>query len=132
MIALLALAALQALLPAADGQRSAASGADSVAVLREARRAQERFERFHRSSLPQRQDYSARRCEEHVGRFVLSQGEEDDSTLPAEPEKIARARDTLIAQLARAQTVLPTDGWIAGQRIRYLIDARRPEDAVDA
>jgi hypothetical protein len=131
VIVLVMAAVLQALLPAGDAGRLSVTEADSVAVIKEARRAQERFEQLHRHSLPSRNDYSTRRCEERVGRFLLSQGEDADSTLPAEPERIAEARDTLIAQLSRAQALLPTDGWITGQRVRYLIDARRPADAVE-
>jgi hypothetical protein len=133
MMAILVLSALQALLHGGVDPAPLARtlGGDSSAVLKEAKRAQERFERLHRSALPTRRDVWARRCEERLGRFVLSQSEDADSIVPAEPERIGRARDTLLAQLSRAQASIPSDGWVVGQRVRYLIDARRPRDAIE-
>jgi len=107
-----------------------AQAPDPAAVLKRARRAQERFEQYRVSRLPATFG-SGGRCDVRIGRFCYWYDEED-AALPKEPREIAAARDTLVAALARAAAALPADGWVAGQRVRYLVEGGRAGDAVTA
>jgi hypothetical protein len=104
---------------------------DSVRVLKSARSAQWDFETTRRANLPLNTRGSAGRCDVHVGRFCYwwDDGEYD---APAEPPKTKAARRSLLDRLAKAATVQPGDRWIAGQRVRYLIEDDRAHDAVQA
>jgi hypothetical protein len=105
----------------------ARSARDSQTILRAARRAQGEFEltrRWHLPSAP-----PVERCDERVGRFCYWHGD-DPAERPAEPERIRRARDALLATLDSLATLLPGDGWVAGQRVRYLVEGGRTRDAV--
>jgi hypothetical protein len=66
-----------------------------------------------------------------VGRFCYwwDDGEFDP---PEELPKAKAARATLLNQLARAAATLPGDRWIAGQRVRYLVEDGKARDAVTA
>ena len=101
---------------------------DSQRVLRDARRAQEGFERTRRANLPQSYGGSGGRCDVRVGRFCYwHDGEDYDG--PEEPKKIAQARERFLTQLAGAAERLPGDEWIIGQRVRYLVEHGRAQDA---
>jgi len=102
---------------------------DSQALLRAARRAQGEFELTRRWHLPAAP--SASRCDELVGRFCYWHGDDRDQP-PAEPERIGRARAALLDKLDSLAALLPGDAWIAGQRVRYLVESGRTEDAVHA
>src|SRR5581483_6512728 len=41
-------------------------------------------------------------------------------------------RDTLLRELRDAERAIPGDAWVAGQRVRYLVDAGRFDDAIAA
>jgi hypothetical protein len=105
--------------------------ADSQRVLRDARAAQNAFERTRRANLPVNTQRPAGRCDIRVGRLCYwwDDGEFDP---PPEPPKTTAARDTMLERLKAAALVLPGDRWIAGQRVRYLVEAERFADAVDA
>jgi hypothetical protein len=45
---------------------------------------------------------------------------------PEEPPRIRKARARLLAALDAAGTALPGDEWIAGQRVRYLLEDNQP------
>jgi hypothetical protein len=107
----------------------AAPTPDSAAVRKGARRAQERFETYRVHRLPWAPGRNGQ-CDVQIGR--LCYWYDDDPELPPEPREIGVARDTLLATLARAAEALPGDGWIAGQRVRYLTQGGRVRDAVDA
>lgn len=137
----LALLASAALSPRADAQAALASTqhtavlrADSVRVLRGARSAQATFERVRFQTLPWTDDGgSAWSCDERIGRFCIWRNDtETDWRAPPDPREVVRARDSLIATLTRAAQVTPGDGWVAGQRVRYLVEAGRTADAVSA
>jgi len=102
---------------------------DSQALLRAARRAQEEFELTRRWHLPAAP--SASRCDELVGRFCYWHGDDRDQP-PPEPERTGRARDALLDKLDSLAALLPGDAWIAGQRVRYLVESGRTADAVRA
>ncbi|HYH79529.1 MAG TPA: hypothetical protein VEX86_07020, partial [Longimicrobium sp.] len=69
-------------------------------------------------------------CDERIGRFCLWKNDtEADWRAPPEHRDVVSARDSLLASLARAAAVTPGDAWVAGQRVRYLVEAGRTTDA---
>ena len=107
--------------------------ADSAALLRSLRGEQERFERVRRDHLPLGDGNSADFCDETVGLWCFTHGDPNDMWRPPpEDSAVTLARDTLLARLSRAHGLLREDGWIAGQRVRYLVDAKRARSAEDA
>lgn len=103
---------------------------DSVDAKRVALRAQNRFELVRRYNLPTGYTGGGQVCDARVGRFC--QWNDDDPPPPKEPNAIRQARDRLIATLDSAAARSPADDWIAGQRIRYLLEAGRDTAAVRA
>lgn len=103
--------------------------ADSVATLRSAKRAQADFEARRRSLLPE-VGTSGGRCDAIIGRFCywVDEGAEH----PKEPARIADLRDGLLLRLATYAHASPGDRWIAGQRVRYLVEAGEFADGVAA
>lgn len=103
---------------------------DASDVLGRARREQERFESRRFALLPF--DPWAGRgggaCDEVVGRFCLWFGEGDWVPEPEDP-RIGQARDGLLAYLDSVQALVPGDGWVVGQRVRYRAEAGRWEEA---
>src|SRR2546423_2515972 len=94
---------------------------DSAEVAKRARDLQANFERRRRHMLPRFYIGTAdpglilgRSCEWHAN---LS-----DYVVPEEGEDIVRARAGLLRDLERASDAVPGDGWIVGQRIRYLVE----------
>lgn len=123
--------------PAASGHeehapvaRPAEARADSQRVARAARRAQDDFERTRRARLPQVDEGGADRCEERIGFWCYWYDGDIDPHYPDEPDAIKRARAELLYALAQAADSLPGDTWIAGQRVRYLVESERPAEAV--
>lgn len=104
---------------------------DSAAAVRSARQAQDRFEVVRRSSLPPSLSSGAGRCEERIGRFCYWYDPEDPPH-PEEPAVIVRARGELLQRLAVARAEAPGDPWVTGQLVRYLLEAGRLEEAVQA
>jgi len=102
---------------------------DSLATLRAARGAQAEFELFRRYHLPEGDGYSGERCDLNIGRFCFWYGDQTNDSVP-EPAAIRDARARLLVRLADAAGLLPGDDWIAGQRVRYLIEDGRPAHAV--
>lgn len=103
---------------------------DSSAVLARARREQERFEGRRYALLPLNPwaGSGGGPCDEVVGRFCLSFGDSDWFPRPERAE-IAERRDALLAYLDSVQRLLPGDGWVVGQRVRYLGEAGRWDEA---
>lgn len=96
------------------------------------RAAQEGFETFRRRNAPVMSVRSGPdRCDERVGRFCYWY-EEDSPKPPDESERIREARDRLIVQLDSIGRMYPNDRWVSGQRVRYLVEAGRHDDAVRA
>jgi hypothetical protein len=120
--------------PGVRGGALDTSRLDSARVLRGARSAQAAFERARYRNLPWAENQgSAGGCDEQVGRFCLwSDDAEREWTPPPEPEAVKRERADLIATLDQAAADNPGDAWIAGQRVRYLVEAGRPADAARA
>jgi hypothetical protein len=101
---------------------------DSESTLRSARGAQAAFESFRRDHLPESDTYSGH-CDRNVGRYCFWYGDQEPDSVP-EPKPIQEARARLLVRLADAAAALPGDDWIVGQAVRYLVEARRPRDAV--
>jgi hypothetical protein len=109
------------------------SAADSARILSGARSAQARFELIRRNNLPWTWDRGSGPCDERIGRFCLwhSDGESRWQP-PPDPERVVAARGVLVARLDMAAAVIPGDWWVAGQRVRYLLEAGQTEDALAA
>src|SRR6185503_17021854 len=71
------------------------------------------------------------RCDARIGRYCYWYDSTETPVVP-EPREIGAARETLLAALDSAAARSPTAGWIAGQRTRYLLEAGRFGEAVDA
>ncbi len=124
-------AALLAVVSAGDA--AAQVDADSTRIHRDAQRAQNRFERLRLGFLPPDDGPSSGPCDEYVGRFCFRYGDRDEVyEPPPDSEPLVALRTRLLDELADAARALPGDGWIAGQRVRYLIEARRPGEAAAA
>jgi tetratricopeptide (TPR) repeat protein len=100
-------------------------------VLKEARRRQEKFEELRRWHLP-RTTSSAGPCDERIGRYCLRHSDDDDWEEAPDPPAVQAARNALIAYLDSAARRLPGNGWIAGQRVRYYVEAGQPQAALAA
>lgn len=106
---------------------------DSARLLRSARSAQGAFERLRFRHLPWAQDPgSPGWCEERIGRFCLYDGDGLEWRPPPEPEEVRSGRERLLGRLAEAAAAAPGDEWIAGQRVRYAVEAGRAAEAVAA
>ena len=122
--AAVALAPLAVPLPA---QRAA----DSARLVRAAHRAQRDYEWTRRTHLPWIAGGGSGHCDERIGRFCYWHGETVEHA-PPDPPVIARARRDLLAVLDSAGRVAPADGWVAGQRVRYDLEAGSPDSALAA
>ncbi|HEX2190070.1 MAG TPA: hypothetical protein VHG51_14280 [Longimicrobiaceae bacterium] len=137
-----ALAALVSLAPELPSQSAAPAATlaaqtarDSARALGSARSAQASFERLRFRHLPWTESgLGPERCDERIGRFCLWHGDDDgpEWTPPPEPEPVRQGRDELIARLGEAAARYPGDEWVAGQRVRYLVEAGRADEAAAA
>src|ERR1043166_3765724 len=99
------------------------SSRDSVRALHVARKAQGEFESVRRRLLPIEPLDNAGGCDDSFGQYCYRQ---QITAPPPQPPEIIAARARLLATLDSIGAVLPGDRWIAGQRVRYLIEAGRP------
>jgi hypothetical protein len=93
---------------------------DSLRVLQWAQHAQWDFERHRRFGLPPVYTNQSAPCDV-IGRFCLRHGGVAFQRIPTEP--LEQSRENLRLVLDSAAALLPGDDWIAGQRVRYLVDA---------
>ena len=107
---------------------------DSGRTIKYVRSAQASFESFRRSRLPYGESGYGRDCDVRVGRYCYWREEEPDDDEKPEPELpvVIERRTALIRLLDSVARVLPGDAWIAGQRVRYLAEAERTDDALKA
>jgi hypothetical protein len=105
--------------------------ADSQRVLESVRSHQSRFERLRRSRLYRGARSQGRFCHEIVGRLCIRHGDDEGEPRP-EPPEVSAARDQLTAHLDRAAHMLPGDEWVAGQRVRYLVEGGHHSEALQA
>jgi hypothetical protein len=89
-----------------------------------------RFEQVRRFNLPLRFTGAGNVCDARIGRFC--QWNDEDPSTPKEPGPIRETRDILLVALDSAAGRSPADDWIAGQRIRYLVEAGRDTAALKA
>jgi hypothetical protein len=93
---------------------------DSLRVLRWAQHAQWDFERHRRFGLPPMYTNQSAPCDV-IGRFCLRHRGVAFQRIPI--ELVEQSRENLMRALDSAAALLPGDDWIAGQRVRYLVDA---------
>lgn len=106
--------------------------ADPEEVIGEAKGRQRSFERHRRVRLPYAGGRGGGRCDEIVGRYCLWHDDgDDDFEPPEEPESVTREREQLLDHLAGALARVPDSDWLVGQRVRYLLEADRPAEALD-
>ena len=130
MKAVILLAVLSSL-AGAQTSRSAQFRADSARILRAAKSAQIRFESRRRFFAPRIPIGSEGSCQ-LIGRFCRHPSGLPFPEIPEEPSGTVRARDDLLQTLNSAAARLPGDRWIAGQRVRYLIESADDSAAADA
>lgn len=104
---------------------------DSLAVLHAAHSAQNSFERLRRHYIPAVSGGEDRPCETEIGRMCYWQDDNSDRPV-SEPRETTRARRSLVATLTRLSALSPGDDWIAGQRIRYMVESGDDSGAVSA
>lgn len=90
-----------------------------------------RFQQLRRQHLPWTWHGGGGSCDERVGRFCLTYGD-DDRDPPPDPEPVLEGRDSLVSVLATVSARIPGDGWLWGQRTRYLVEAERAGEAASA
>jgi hypothetical protein len=100
----------------------ALSARDSLRILRDAHDAQFHFEVFRRQELPRTPPEDVPTCEMTIGRMCYWTEPEHEEPIP-EPGSIRRARAKLVATLARLAERSRADPWIAGERVRYLVES---------
>ncbi|MGH7622716.1 MAG: hypothetical protein ACREMU_10290, partial [Gemmatimonadaceae bacterium] len=106
--------------------------ADSLRALRAARSAQTSFESFRRRRLPPGDAFDGP-CDIHIGRYCYWRGDDDnadDDNPPVEAADIRARREKLIQLLDSLSDRVPGDAWLAGQRVRYLVEAGRASGAL--
>ena len=114
---------------AASSVAEAQQRRDSVEARRKASGAQARFELVRRQNLPRSNYGPTDTCDARIGRFC-QWNNEDDTIEAKQPRAIKRAREALIASLDSAAKKAPRDGWITGQRVRYLVEAKNDTAAL--
>lgn len=118
------------LAPAALAQRALPNPADFDRTTPEGRGrlAQYRFEEIRRRNLPVLRAGKPAQCDEQVGRFCYWY-DERAGLVPDLPPVVA-ARDSLLATLEQLARDEPDNRWIIGQRVRYLAEAGRLDEAL--
>ena len=127
--------ASQGAVVALDARTPEQRRADSLRIHRAARNAQSRFESVRRHNLPPTWSSGSGRCDERIGRFCYwddSDGKDDavPDSIPTESKRIIDARATLLKALDSASRALPGDEWISAHHVRYLLEAGRPDAAL--
>lgn len=105
---------------------------DSATLVARSRSAQAGFERFRYLRLPRtHQGGSGGECHEVIGRFCFW-FEPDPELPPPEAPAVTERRQELLKRLEEAAEVIPGDGWIAGQLVRYRVEAGDEDGAIAA
>jgi hypothetical protein len=104
---------------------------DSLAVLDQLRRAQRDFERLREANAPTLRFDLPAHCDLRFAAYCHYFGAPDEES-PPEPASTDRARADLLESLEDGARLLPGDPWIAGQRVRYLVEHGRPSAAAAA
>jgi hypothetical protein len=104
--------------------------ADTTTPEGAARAAQRRFELLRRGNLPNAHSGRPGNCDEQVGRWCYWYDEKAPKAI--ELPIVKGARDSLVRVLDSLGRVAPANQWIAGQRVRYLAESQRYDDALAA
>jgi hypothetical protein len=134
MISALAIVVVVQQVASADAPQAAGgvTTADSLRMVRSARSAQSSFETFRRLRLPRSSGRSGP-CDVTIGRYCYWRGDDtEDEPTPPEAPAIRERRQQLIRLLDSASRLLPRDAWLAGQRVRYLVESGERHRARDA
>lgn len=124
LVATLGVLAQMAVVPPADAR------AEERAT-RDARSAQERFERVRRANLPRKAGGGhTGLCDAHIGRYCYWYDSTEIERVP-EPPRIIEARLALLAVLDSFAVRAPDDPWVAGQRVRYSLEAGQLDRAME-
>ena len=94
-----------------------------------ARSAQARFERERARYFPHILASNRGACDEQVGRFC-SWYDEGDWYPRLELAQIRELRQKMLVVLDSLQVLLPADDWLLGQRVWYLSESQRWEEAL--
>ena len=105
----------------------AVTRSDSIRALRLAHRAQGDFEFLRTRLLPRATLVGATGCDAVVGRYCYLQ--QVSSSAPTEDPSVVAARTQLLTLLDSLGAMVPGDRWIIGQKVRYLVEAGRPQAA---
>ncbi|MEN9510026.1 MAG: hypothetical protein RLZZ621_2589 [Gemmatimonadota bacterium] len=97
----------------------------------EARSQQDAFERNHRLGLRFYNGGADASCEVPLGR-ICYWNNNGDVPPPAERNDAKLEREQLLAVFARAQGADPKDDWVNGMRVRYAIEGKQIEMALQA
>ena len=102
---------------------------DSASTLRDARELQARFERQRLRELPRVMGSGGHACDDMIGRLCIWDDGDEGWTMQEEPEAIGVARARLLDSLHSLARRIPGDPWVFGQRVRYLVEAGRLDEA---
>lgn len=80
-------------------------------------------------NLPIRNTGGRGECDARIGRFC-HWNSSDDTIVAPDSRTVIRARAVLLASLEDAARGSPSDGWITGQRVRYLLETGDDSTAV--
>ncbi len=111
-----------------DSAAAPAVRPESQATPDRARYAQIEFEAFRHTHLPHVTSRRAPSCDERVGAkcYWYAEGHE----LPAEPREITQQRQKLLWDLEAFAKSAPENFWITEQRVRYLAESERYDEAL--
>lgn len=116
--------------PPAPGDTVPGEAGERERLIRRARQAQGDFEEFRRARFPRTWGRPVSECDEVIGRFCLWHDDGDGGLEPPEESpEVRAARDRLVAVLDSVRSLLPENGWVTGQEVRYLLEAGRPGEA---
>ncbi len=103
---------------------------DSSELNKQARNAQASFERLRRRRMKSTPRYLGGSCDERIGRICLIHGGDDWTAVP-DPPALVRAREVLLERLDEVAQGIPGDHWVLGQRVYYLAEENRWEEAAE-
>jgi hypothetical protein len=112
----------------------AVAAPDSTRLLRRSRSEQAGFERYRANRLPRtfRGGGGGRACDERIGRFCIWYARDTLYQPREEVPAVETRRTRLLQALDSAAAAVPGDPWIAGQRVRYAVEAGEFDGAVAA